>query len=298
MLSLNSMTRSTFASFLVLQLLCFTSLGQVRVNAQTAAREPALTVEEVVKLTHSGFAEEIIITKIKKNAKAFDLNTDELIDLKKEGVSDNVIKYLLDPTLPYAPPAPPAGSATGPTKPRDPGKKYPADPHASNVPAEPGLYFFPEKAAFPVKVELKFLLGTETPKKLLKKGKTIGYLIGPHSKTRIQKTGQTFYVRLPDGKEIEELVLVSFSGKNDRRELELGPAGPKQELNAEDIRPRESLEVGPRLFKLSTQQLTPGEYLFLFMGSAEPAKGVFGKGYDFGVQDAGDKTSTGTQKLI
>ncbi len=277
------MNRSTFASFLALQLLCFTPFGQVRGNAHAPARQPALTAEEVVKLTRSGLAEEIIITKIKRNAKAFDLNTDELIDLKKEGVSDNIIKYLLDPTLPYAPPAPPPASATGPLKPRDPGKKFPADPHASIVPAEPALYFFPAGAAIPVKVELKFLLGTETPKKLLKKSKAIGYLIGSHSKARLQKTGQTFYVRLPDGKEIEELVLVTFSSKNDRRELELGPAAPKQELNAEDIRPRESLEVGPRLFKLSTQQLAPGEYLFLFMGSAEPSKGVYGKGYDFGV---------------
>ena len=54
-----------------------------------------------MKLTKSGFSEEIIITKIRKGGKSFDLSTDELLALKKAGVADNVIKYLLDPAQPY-----------------------------------------------------------------------------------------------------------------------------------------------------------------------------------------------------
>jgi len=293
------MTRSSLVLRLCSLLLCCAWLQYLHVNAQSPAAEPALTVEEIVKLTHSGFTEEIIVTKIKKNAKAFDLNGDELLDLKRAGVSEEVIKYMLDPSLPYTPPLPPAVGTIAPTKPHETTKKYPLDAHANGIPAEAGLYFFPIKNGAPARVELKFLLGTETPKSLLKKKKVAGYLIGQHAKAQLTNSSPTFYVRLPEGKEIEELVLVNFSDKNDRRELELGSGGPAQGLNSEDIRPRDSLEVGPRLFKINTQQLEPGEYLFLFMGSTESAKGIFGKGYDFGVPDPADKKSVaGKRKSI
>ncbi len=49
------------------------------------------------------------------------------------------------------------------------------------------------------------------------------------------------------------------------------------------MRPYDSLEVARGVFKISTK-LTKGEYLFLLLGSAEPPKGSYGKGYDFGVE--------------
>src|ERR1017187_9753604 len=76
-------------------------------GAQTPGSTTPLSVEEVVKLCQTGLSEELIITKIKKNGKAFDLSTEELLELKKSGVSDNIIKFLLDPSQPYTPPAPP-----------------------------------------------------------------------------------------------------------------------------------------------------------------------------------------------
>lgn len=265
------------ASYLVISLSIFVIPGSV--YSQSTTPETRLSVEEVVKLTRAGFAEDIIITKIKKNAKAFDLSTDELLDLKRAGVTDNVIKYLLDPSQPYSPPPPPPNPATA-GKP-SPAKKYPDEPYASRVPAEPGLYFF--SVSEPVKAELKFLLGEEQGKSLMKKGKTTAYLIGMAAKMRINRTKPTFYVRLPEGKEVEELVLVNLSPKDGRRELDAGPPGPKQQLKAEQVRPFEPLEVGPHLFKLIPAKLEPGEYLFFFVGSADPSKGIYGKGYDFGV---------------
>ncbi|MGA8026473.1 MAG: hypothetical protein WB992_04965 [Bryobacteraceae bacterium] len=250
--------------------------------------DTGLTVEEVVRLTRAGFSEDIIITKIKKNGKAFDLSTDELLDLKKDGVSDTVVKYMLDPTQPYTPPvnSPPVGSPT--SKPAGPAKKYPEDSFASRVPPDPALYFFSSGA--PVKVDLKFLLGSEESKSLMKKGKSTAYLIGATSKTHF-KTAPIFYARLPEGKEIEELVLVGFSPKDGRRELDTGPPGPKQQLKAEDIQQFDSLEVGPHLFKLTPPKLGPGEYIFFFIGSADPPKGIYGKGYDFGVEGLPDQKS-------
>lgn len=264
--------------------------------AQTTKTNPPLTVEEVLKLVQSGFSEELIITKIRKNAKAFDLNTDELVELKRLGVSDNIVKYLLDPSLPYTPPAPPTAlpkppetGAVAAPPPAPPSKKYPGDPHAANVPPEPGLYRF-EQSGPPVTLDIKMVLsekeGPGMGKLLMKKGKVVGYLVAPVSRNKLSEPTPIFYFRLPEGKGIEEIVLITLQRKNGRREIEMGP---KQAFKAEATRAFDVLEVGPRLFKVTTSNLTPGEYLFFLLGSAEPPKGSLGKGYDFGIVAASKK---------
>jgi hypothetical protein len=236
---------------------------------QSSENESPLTVREVVKLCQAGLAEELIIAKIKKNGKAFDLNEDELVELKKEGVTDTVVKFLLDPTLPYVPPAPPKAGA-------DPSRHYPTDAFASKVPPEPGLYYF--SGDMPIAIEMKILLGQKIGGK---KGSTIAYLIGSTAKQN-PKQG-LFYMRLPEAKSIEEVVLVALTKRAGRRELDLGHES-KVEIKPEAVRSFETLEVGPHLFRATTPTLPPGEYLFFLIGSTEPAQGNFGRGYDFGVQ--------------
>jgi hypothetical protein len=140
-----------------------------------------------------------------------------------------------------------------------------------------------------VKVDVKMLLGTKQGavlgKVLMKKGKIVAYLVGPASKTRSAEPAPIFYMRLAEGKEIEEVVLVAFDRRNDRREFDMGPPGAKPELKPEAMRQFDLLEVGPRLFKITPIKLPKGEYLFFLIGSAEPAKGTYGKGYDFGIDE-------------
>ncbi len=260
-------------------------------TAQSSARTTPLSVEEVMKLSQGGVSEELIITEIKKNGKPFDLNSEEILDLKKSGVSDTVIKYLLDPSQPYTPPAPPAKPPETPAAPAKAvsAKKYPPDANAARVPADPGLYTF---AQGPLQTsEIKILLGEKEGaglgKVIMKKGKVIAYLVGPAAKTRVPEGAPALYIRLPEGKGIEELLLVALERKNDRRELDIEPPAPKPET----LRQFDSLEVGAGLYRLTPAKLIKGEYMFYLNGSAEPAKGSYGKGYDFG---AG--TTTGGQK--
>jgi hypothetical protein len=233
----------------------------------------ALTVEEVVKLNRAGFSEELIVTKIKKYAKAFDLSTEELVELKKQGLSDNIIRFLLDPTQPYTP-TPPAAAVTAQIS-----KKYPEDSLATLTPSEPGLYLF-LNAKTPSRVDLKVMLGIHKGKLL--KGKSVAYLAGPSAKLRVRATKPIFYLRLPEGKEISDVVLISLLEKGDRRELD-GIPGLKTGLNPDVVWPFDQVEAGPKLFKLTPPALTAGEYLFFLVGAAEPDKGTFGKGFDFGV---------------
>jgi len=265
-------------------------------KAQSSTNSLPLTIEDVVKLCKAGVTDELVITKIRKNGKAFDLSPDELIDLRNSGVSDTVVKYLLDPSQPYTPPPPPqpapAPVAANPTAasphppaPVLPAKQYPADAYAARIPNEPGVYDI--VAGAPVKIEIRTLLGINEGaglgKVLLKKGKAIGYLVGSASKNRMANPSPVFYIRLPDGKAMEDLALLALERKGDRREIEMGPPGPKPELKADAMRPFDSLEVGPRLFRATAGKLAKGEYLFFLLGSAEPPKGSYGKGYDFGI---------------
>jgi hypothetical protein len=259
-------------------------------TTQPPAGSSALSVEEVLKLCQGGFSEDLIITQIKKNGKPFNLSTDELVGLKKSGVSENIIKYLLDPTQPYAPPPPPVPVRTEAApppapKPGPPPRKFPEDEFAPRVPTEPGFYRF--LGAVPAKIEIRMLLGENSKpglgKVLMKKGKVTAYLVGPASKMRIGEAAPVFYIRMAEGKGIEELLLVDLDRKNDRRELDMGPPGPKPAFRPETLRQFDSLEVGPGLFRLTPNKLDKGEYVFFLISSAEPAKGNYGKGYDFGV---------------
>ena len=246
--------------------------GPAQQSVQSPDSSVPLSLEDVVKLSQAGVSEDIIITKIKKDAKPFDLSADEVTELKKVGISDTIIKFLLDPSQPYTPPSKP---------PPSPAPPYPPDANASKVPPDPGLYHFQGEA--PVKTDLKMLLGEKKGaglgKALMKKGKTIAYLVGPTSKTRIGTSAPVFYLRLPEGKGIEEVVLVAFEQKKGRRETQPLPA-------PEALRQFEPLEVGPHLFRVTISKLGEGEYLFLLVGSAEPPKGVYGKGWDFGIDRA------------
>lgn len=255
-------------------------------NAQAPASGPPLSVEEVVKLWKTRVPEDLIITMIKKNAKAFNLSTEEVLELRNVGLSDNVVKFLLDPSQPYTPPAAPAQPQPSGPRPAAP-KKYPADAYAAQVPSDPGLYRFSDDAF--VKTDIKLLLGEKqgagVGKVAMKKGRAIGYLPGPTAKTRINEPSPSFYMRLPEGKPIEEVVLLAFEQKKNRREIEIGQTLEKLELKADAMRPYDPLEVGPGLFKITTtDKVTKGEYLFLLLGSAEPPKGSYGKVYDFGIE--------------
>jgi len=251
-------------------------------QAQTQKSSEPLSVEDVVKMYKEGVSEEAIVKKIKENNKAFDLNSDEIADLKSEGVSDAVISLLQDPSLPYTP-----SSAT--TKvPGAPPTKYPKDPYASKVPGDSGLYFFPQGVL--QTIDIAMLIGNARGKKTIAKipvpvkpGQQVAYLIGPVAKARIKETSPTFYLRLPEGKGIDEVALVTLKQKikANRREIAVGQNGPK--ITGQVARNFDKVEVGLRLFRITTGKLAPGEYYFLLVGSAEPPKGNYGKGFDFGI---------------
>lgn len=275
---------------LIFKTILFTTwLLSVLLAQQPPPPQANLTIEALIGLIKTGMSEEAIIARIKRNAKAFDLSPEEVTELRRDGVSDTIFKYMFDPSLPYTPPPPPPpppppAAAAKPPPPPPPKKKYPGDKFASKAPPEPGVYFL-DGDSFTT-VELKTLLPAksggmgQTVTAGLLKAKIMGQLLGRKAKTRA-KSPPVFYMRL-DVK-IEEIALAVLSAKGDRRELEMAGDEKKPTLNVESMKPYDPVEVDANLFRVTVPPMKKGEYFFYLMGSADPPKGIQGKGYDFGV---------------
>ncbi|MCC7155795.1 MAG: hypothetical protein IT161_14565 [Bryobacterales bacterium] len=261
---------------------------------QTSPGSPTASVslEEVVKLTKAGLSEDIIVAKIKKAGRAFDLTADEILELKRDGVTDAVIKVLVDPTQPYTPPAAPAGApgAGGPAAPpaaaaAEP--KPPADPIALKIPREPGVYYSsdPETIDFK-KLELKTLTAARSASKLTKmlKRNVNGYLAGASAKTWMKGPSADLYFRLPEKVSVEEVVLLTLEVKPDRREVDFGPDPFKPVFPIETLKQYSATEIDARLYRVHCDHLSPAQYLLFLLGSGEEKKGILGKGYEFEIR--------------
>lgn len=60
------------------------------------AQTETLTNSEIILMTKAGLSQELIIGKIKDSTGKYDVSTQSLIDLKKAGVSDEVIALMMD----------------------------------------------------------------------------------------------------------------------------------------------------------------------------------------------------------
>ncbi len=264
------------AASLVLAALCL-------VSAQDASKAApgSLTLEDVLSLSKAGVAEDVIVSRVKHNAKAFDLNSDEIKALKNDGVSETVIKYLLDPSQPYAPPPPPTVLRAGPPP------KPPSDPLALKVPAEVAIYYLKGADEF-IQLDLKPVVSLREPGKMSKfspvKGHVVGSVIGPAAMARVATGAATFYARPGEKAAMEDFVLLSLEPEKGGRNLDFGTKVGKPVFPAKSIHQFEPKEVMPGLFRLAVPPVGKGEYLFFILGSGDEKKGLLGKGYDFGVK--------------
>lgn len=86
-------------------------------GAPYAFAAEVLTNDQIITMTKGGLGDEIILGKIKVSSGQYDLSTTGLLRLKTEGVSQAVIKAMLEASAPPATPAPPPTATAVP--PRD-----------------------------------------------------------------------------------------------------------------------------------------------------------------------------------
>jgi hypothetical protein len=76
-------------------LLCLLIGGAVFASAQSKQAEGPMTNAEIVKLVKAGFKDKTIILIISSRVPNFDLSSDQMIQLKRAGVSENIIVAML-----------------------------------------------------------------------------------------------------------------------------------------------------------------------------------------------------------
>ncbi len=90
------------------------------------ATAETITNDTVVAMVKAGLGEELISSKIKISQNTFDVSTESIIKLKKEGVSENIIKTMLDVSTKSDTPASKTLPTANPGEPSDSGEKVPA----------------------------------------------------------------------------------------------------------------------------------------------------------------------------
>lgn len=257
----------------------------------TASSSQPMSLEEVVDAVKGGMPEDLIIARLKRVNKPFDLSPAEFVELRRLGVSETVMKYLIDPAQPYSSSSPagvaaatPGGAAPRAITPQPSPSKPPTDPAVLKLPMEAGLYWLREQE--PVQLELKPVVtskqGGGKIKGLLKMNHVIGSLAGAVAKTKLPTGENTVYARLQFP--VEDLVLLQLESDDGNRNLDFGTKPAKPTFPSESVKQFEAKDVGLGVIRLTLPPLKRGQYLFLILGSGEEKKAMLGKGWEFGVE--------------
>ncbi|HJW87129.1 MAG TPA: hypothetical protein VJ440_10890 [Candidatus Brocadiaceae bacterium] len=90
------------------------------------ATAETITNDTIVAMVKAGLGEELISSKIETSQNTFDVSTESIIKLKKEGVSETIIKTMLDASTKQATPEQKTLPTANPGESSDSGEKAPA----------------------------------------------------------------------------------------------------------------------------------------------------------------------------
>jgi len=286
------------------------AINPTAVLSQSAASAPiktqtpkpashAMTNGDVIKMVKAGLEESLIAGAIRQAEKRdFTLTADGLIDLKTAGVSDNIIRLMLDPNAPAA--APVSASVAAPTAP------VPAV--AAAVQHEAGVYVKRDNTM--VQLEPSVFSQSKTGGILtsgltygIKKAKTKAVLRGGRAILRVQANTELYMFFDSMGAGLQhtgaftgfmqgasspnEFVLVRLDESNTERTIvlgEFGAFGASTGTREKDQVGFKFEKLGPGEYKVVPETLRRGEYaLFYAAGSNLLGAGNLGKLFDFGV---------------
>ena len=259
--------------------------------AALSSAQSTLNNDGVVKMVKAGLGEDIVVSAIRNQPGQFSTSADDLITLKKSGVTDKIIAAMLEkgtsgppaaaapvpsgnPLVAAAPAPAPSGAVTAPTP--------------APVVSEVGVYYNKkgEWADLPPEVVnsktggvLK-TIGTAG----IVKGDVNGHVNGLHSKNQLTKPVEML-VYTQEGVAITEYQLLHLREQKDSREFRTATGGVFHASGGatRDLIPFESKKVAPRTYLITLTSLNPGEYGLLPPVGTESAgqTGRIGKIYSF-----------------
>ncbi|MGA7887568.1 MAG: hypothetical protein WCA44_17655 [Acidobacteriaceae bacterium] len=232
-----------------------------------AFSQQPLNNDAVVKMVKVGIDDATIVTMIQNSPGQYDLSTDALIALRKDGISDKLIGAMAARNA--APPPPPA-----------------ADAMYANL--DIGVYWHNKGAWTLIPTEVvNWKTGgvlKSTFSQGLVKEDTNGHLNGAASPTQLN-TPLEFLIRTPDGVEATDYQLVRLHQKKNAREFRTMTGGVFHSSGGDtrDAVAFQQTRIAKRTYKISLpDNLPPGEYAFLAPGlTNSTASGSSGRAYTF-----------------
>lgn len=282
------------------------AVAAVAMVAASPAYAETLTNRSIVALTASGVGDDVIIAKIRSSDTNFDVSTDQIIALKKQGVSGPVIAAMIAASSQPKQAAAPATARDRSQAPSPGSARRPANANVA-APARPaGIYLV--SGSDLVRIDFNVSGQTRTGGFLgamLTSGitatsiKTV--LQGEHARVATSDRSPTFYFYLPDAANHanlssfeaqstspispNEFSLIRLFEKKGRREARIGKAsigGVRSGVIDRDRIEFQFDEVRPGVFSVRpATPMEPGEYSFVMIGAGGTNVARF---FDFSVQ--------------
>jgi len=266
---------------------CCAALLFATLTCEAQQRE-LLTNTTIIQLYKAGIGKDIINTKISNAACSFDLSTEGIIALKKEGVPDNIITAMITKGSTAS------QSATNPELALDPGIYYcnPATHEYIELDAAiltnskaggfgeamersvSGLFNAKLKATLSGReANMKIAPGTPLFVFVFDKDKT-GLNDNNRAASNVESPNEFFLVKLKQGKKDREMVVAKENSVGDNKGID-----DKSKV------PFSYKKIQRGVYEVSLDApLTPGEYCFMFAASSASDQGITHKVYDFSIQ--------------
>lgn len=238
-------------------------------TAQVASR---VTNVELIRLTNAGLAEATIIKVIETSDCSFDTSVPALLAMKDAGVSEGVIRTMLE---------------------KQRGRPEQTNSAVLEIPEEPGVYVrFDRRGSSelaPLKTELITWLfgGVAKSMVLFTRGHINGIVRNPYSSRRVE-TPEEFLIRCAEGTNADEYQLLRFWRKGNRREFRIATGGVIHASGGADknLVAFDSERLRPGVYRVRPREKLPqGEYGFLPPGAVLSASAASeGKIFTFGIE--------------
>ncbi|WP_170227801.1 hypothetical protein [Mucilaginibacter frigoritolerans] len=254
-----------------------------------AQQSTVVTNTTIIQLHKAGISKDIISTKIVNSACSFDLSTEGLIALKKEGVPDDIITIMIAKGSTAT-----QNAATNPELALEPGLYYfnPTTHEYIEMDAAiltnskagglgeamersvSGLFNAKLKATLSGKeANMKIAMTSPLFVFVFDKDKT-GFNDNNQAKSNVESPNEFFLVKLTQGKRDREMVVAKENSVG-------GNIGIDDKLKV----PFHYKKVQKGLYEVSTDNpLVLGEYCFMFAASTASTQGITHKVYDFSIQ--------------
>ena len=289
------MKKNKFLMFLMI-------LAIVLATGIAAFAQEAMTNAEVITLVENGLNSSIVVNKIRASKTNFDLSTDALIQLKKAGVSDEIVNAMLTAK---------SGMSTTPVNNggTNNGSEAMGDPNDPASKHGYGIYLYEDTADGKKMTQLKPNVSaqnrtggmfTSSMTYGIGKVKMKANLPGRNAGLQIKDSSPVFYFYLDPStgglntssgipSDPNEFALVRFNQRSDNREITIGKAnafGAKGGLSDEYVVQFTAESLGNGVYKVTpTGDLKKGEYAFYLVnsGGSNASAAVGSKFFDFGV---------------